>query len=184
MKPKDYPDAETIRSIFEYRDGHLYYRHDYRHKRYAGRMAGRVQKAGYKQYLQVKNNGRAYYIHRLIWIMHHGAIMDGLQIDHINGVGTDNRIENLRVVTALENNRNKRRSSRGSASGYTGVTYDKCNKGWKAHIQVNGRHYNLGVYKTVEQAREARLSANERFGFDPNHGAQMSHAVSPNSSTP
>lgn len=42
-------------------------------------------------------------IHRLIWETFIGEIPDGYQIDHINTIRDDNRLENLRCVTAKEN---------------------------------------------------------------------------------
>lgn len=49
-----------------------------------------------KGYLRVHVEGRSYAVHRLIWLMHTGAWPKD-QLDHINRVRTDNRIENLRV---------------------------------------------------------------------------------------
>lgn len=43
--------------------------------------------------------------HRAAWAIHYGAWPNG-EIDHINRVRADNRIENLRVVTHIENCRN------------------------------------------------------------------------------
>lgn len=42
-------------------------------------------------------------LHRLVWQSFNGPIDPGLQINHINGRGDDNRLENLEVVTASEN---------------------------------------------------------------------------------
>lgn len=41
--------------------------------------------------------------HRCVWTAHVGPIPDGLQINHINGVRTDNRLENLELCTISEN---------------------------------------------------------------------------------
>lgn len=74
-----------------------------------GRNKGRD--AGYPTsngYLRVKIGQTHYRVHRIIWKLYHGTdIPDLQQIDHINRNRTDNRIGNLRVVTASENNRNQ-----------------------------------------------------------------------------
>ncbi len=40
---------------------------------------------------------------RLVWEAVHGEIPGGLEINHRNGVKTDNRVENLELVTRQEN---------------------------------------------------------------------------------
>ena len=42
-------------------------------------------------------------VHRLVWMAFVGEIPDGMEIDHINCVRSDNRLENLRLVTHKEN---------------------------------------------------------------------------------
>lgn len=171
MKRREYPSKEFFRGIYDYSDGCLFHHKNHNKRNLAGKRAGRIQRAVYKEYRQVKTGGVYYYEHIVIWIMHNGPVDDDLVIDHINGCGLDNRIENLRVVSVLENNRNKRRSNRGSASGFTGVTFDKQAKKWKAHIEVLGKHKSLGHYDDPETAYEARRRADIEYGFDVSHGA-------------
>lgn len=69
----------------------------------AGLEAGTPRSA----YLSIRLGGVNYRLHRVAWALHHGTWP--LQvIDHINCIGTDNRIANLRDVSPLENARNKR----------------------------------------------------------------------------
>ena len=68
-------------------------------------------------------NGREYnfLVHHTVWAWHHGCFPT-LQIDHINGNGFDNRIENLREVTASENQLNQHRKWKPNAkTGLPGV---------------------------------------------------------------
>lgn len=46
------------------------------------------------------------YVHRLVWETFMGEIPKGYQIDHINTIRDDNRLENLKLVTHKENMNN------------------------------------------------------------------------------
>ena len=67
------------------------------------------KKNGKHRYLSMRTyiNGRLYHIlmHRAIWAWHNGRFPT-MQIDHVNGNGFDNHIENLREVNQSENLRN------------------------------------------------------------------------------
>lgn len=89
--------------------------------------------------------------HRLAWYLFYGEIDDNLVIDHINGVKTDNRIQNLRLVTIQENSFNIKKSK--------GYSWNKKSNKWTSYIRVNNKYIHLGLYETEEQASEAYKSA-------------------------
>ena len=116
MHMKDIPPNVT--SQFNYVDGQLYWR-----ELGTGRKPGPVGNLC-RGYLAVMCHKKMYYVHRIIWVMHHGDTH--LQIDHINRDRTDNRLSNLRAVTKSMNLFN---SNRGVAwctqSGKYRVTWSK-----------------------------------------------------------
>lgn len=68
-----------------------------------GNEIGHSQSNGYS-YVTV--NGKKYLKHRLIWEAFMGKIPEGWEIDHINTVRDDNRLENLRLATSKTNKHN------------------------------------------------------------------------------
>ena len=124
---------------------------------------------GARGYIRVRRGGVLYYAHRIIWEMHNGPIPEGMQIDHINHVRDDNRIENLRLVSHKTNHRNRTMQSNNS-SGVTGVSWmSKINK-WRAQIMVNQVTISLGDYDDFDCAVNARINAESTYGFHENHG--------------
>jgi hypothetical protein len=132
---------------------------------YAGAAAGSMRSGGY---MDIRIMSHAFLTHRVAWALYMGE-WPLLQIDHINGVKTDNRIMNLRVVDAGENSRNFSRF-RTNTSGQIGVHFDSVNQKWLASIYTDGRKYSLGRYAVFEDAVAVRKSAEKRLGFHPNHG--------------
>lgn len=106
--------------------------------------------------------------HRVAYAIYHGKWPDG-HIDHVNGIRSDNRIENLRDVSNQENARNQNMRRR-NTSGVVGVQWDDSRKKWCAQITVSGKNIHLGRFLTFEEAVASRLAANERFGFSKRHG--------------
>ena len=77
-----------------------------RHKQLMKNL-GRVNCHGYMQIgFRINGEKKGYLSSRFIWECFNGLIPDGLVIDHINRNRTDNRLENLRLVTPRENNLN------------------------------------------------------------------------------
>ncbi len=120
------------------------------------RVVGTVNQDGY---LHISTVAGSVLIHRLVWQHAHGQIPDGLQIDHINGVRTDNRICNLRLVTNAQNSQNRVNPHRNSRSGVKGVTWHKAAMRWCAVIGYSGERYHLGLFSTIEEAKAAYRGA-------------------------
>lgn len=98
-------------------------------------------------YLRVRLNGKEYRGHRIIWEMFNGPIPAGMLIDHIDGNKLNNRIENLRLASRLENNSNRSGNSTGLPKGIS-----KNGNNYRVRLMYNGKVYCLGTYKTLEEA--------------------------------
>lgn len=127
-----------------------------------GKIAGRIEANGY-WYVKLKN--KQYLAHRLIWLMTFGKWPDDT-IDHINGICTDNRIDNLRDVTHSVNNKNRHRARKDSISGVIGVTKD--GEFWRPYVYENGRKKLVGGggFKSLDSAHKARIQYLEQLNGD------------------
>ena len=103
-----------------------------------------------KGYLMVCVNKHHYKAHRIIWLMEKGSWPPG-QIDHMNGMKSDNRLCNLRLATQKQNSANTGiRSS--NKSGFKGVHYHRQSGKWQASICFDGKLQYLGLYDTALEA--------------------------------
>ncbi|QSR35573.1 hypothetical protein CFI10_11295 [Marinobacterium iners] len=130
-----------------------------------GRVAGCLDGEGYRC---IQINRTRYMAHRLVFLYVHGQLPDR-QVDHINGVRDDNRIENLRIVSQGENLRNSSRSI-ANTSGKTGVCWCKRSERWVVHIGVDGSLKRLGSSTNFEEAVRLREEGEDRYGYHKNHG--------------
>lgn len=134
-------------------------------KRWAGRRVGSVSVNGYRHF---SIDGHHLNIHRVIWLMMTGEY-PAYDVDHINGERDDNRWENLRAASRSDNAKNcKRRAD--NVSGVTGVFWDRSRQLWTSTIRSDGKDHHLGRFVDFEVACAARIAANAKFGFHPNHG--------------
>lgn len=124
-----------------------------------GDVAGSPNQKGY---INIMVDGRLYPAHRLVWLHEHGRWPDA-QIDHINGVKTDNRIANLREATNGQNKQNMRSARADNESGLLGVRWHKRDRRWHARIMVDGAPKHLGSFGTSNEAQAAYLSAKRQL---------------------
>lgn len=122
----------------------------------AGDAAGCLGAHGY---WHIKVGGRLRKAHRLAWLYMTGG-HPLAQIDHQDGVRTNNRWENLREATVQQNAHNKR-LPRTNTSGYRGVTWSKKAGRWQAAIKVRGVTQFLGYFDDAAAAHAAYLVARQ-----------------------
>lgn len=111
---------------------------------------------------------RKYKAHRVIWAIFYGAWPEH-QIDHKNGVRSDNRISEMRSVTPEENSRNQK-MRKTNTSGHMGVQWVKRDEKWRARINVDGKRKELGDFTNKDDAIAVRKAAEVKYGYHPNHG--------------
>lgn len=141
-------------ALFRYEDGKLL-RRIQRGPGKIGDVAGSVCTDGR---LQVKIDGVMYYVHRLIYLMHHGKVPEF--VDHKDGDHTNNRIENLRPATRAENNRNAK-LRKDNSSSVKGVGLHKGK--WRVRVTVDKRQIHVGYFDTLEEAENAAGEARVRL---------------------
>lgn len=116
-----------------------------------GKIAGVVDR---NNYLYIRIYNKKHLAHRVAWLYMYG-IWPNNQIDHINGVRNDNRINNLREVTNKENCQNRLKHKNGHLIG---TTFRKDINRWVAQVNISGKQVYLGLYYTQQEAHKAYLT--------------------------
>jgi len=150
LKPDDRIEPSKLHGIFHYDavSGNLLWKAHSRHNSVAGSFTddGRF-------IIRIRN--KKYRRSHVVFAMHNGR-WPKEQIDHINRVRNDDRIENLREATHAENSRNK--VHRKSPAGLKGVTI--INRGrYLSSITLNKKTIRLGMFDTAQEAHEAYVRA-------------------------
>ena len=155
---------ELLNELFEYKNGILYSKVDrYKTAIKKGNVIGSISAQGY---LRTCINYKSYKLHRLIFMMFYGYMP--VEIDHVNGNKTDNRIENLREVSHSQNEWNKSKTVR-NTTGIKNITFE--NGKWRVRIGANNKTINVGVFDNLELAElVAQEARNKYHGNFANHG--------------
>lgn len=150
-------EIDKLKSLLTYdpETGDIRWRVDRAANAKAGDIAGAINEKGYRR---IEIEGKVYRAHRVAF-----AFMTGfwpVAVDHKNRVKTDNRWDNLREATTLQNNRN-RDPQRNNTSGWAGV--DRHKNRWRASIRVGGKKIHLGAFVNKADAVSARIAANAKY---------------------
>ncbi len=120
----------------------------------AGAVAG--NKDDVTGYIRIGIEGRLYIASRLAWFYVHGE-WPSAEIDHRNRDRADNRLNNLRPASRLQNNRHSGKRAQ-TRSGFKGVAFRELSGGvgsWRARIKLNGKDHSIGYFDTPEKAARA-----------------------------
>lgn len=148
---------ERVKELFDYReDGSLVWRVYRNASARIGVRAGSVHHSGYRI---IRQKGRTYGEHRIVWLWHYGYMPEN-EIDHINRKRSDNRVENLREVTRVCNNRNSG-NRKDNSSGVKGVGWHKASNMWRVRINVYGEERLVGYAPDFTEACCLRLAAEQ-----------------------
>lgn len=121
----DYDDISSFLYYDESSSTRLRWKNHMKNNIIANSEAGHIKKDG--QYAYVELKGRNLSIHRVVWVLHNKYLDTKYMIDHIDGNKINNKISNLRLVSAKLNSLNKITTI--PISGYRNI---------KEHI-INGR---------------------------------------------
>jgi hypothetical protein len=122
---------------------------------YAGREVGTFSKGYLRFHLRSSGSHSPIAVHRAIYALVHGE-WPPAQIDHWNGVTTDNRPDNLKSAGSSEQGQNAGMRSN-NTSGFTGVCRN--NGRWLARIQTNGKRITIGHFDDRAAADAAYRAA-------------------------
>ena len=151
MKAKQTPSQEQLREIFDYVDGELIWKVARSNATKVGQSAG-GSSCGYCRIFVL---GARHMRHRLVWAWHHGS-PGALEVDHINNVRGDDRIENLQLLDARANtSKDKGRSLP------TGV-YERGGR-FYAQMRAGTGRVHCGTFSTPQAAAIAYKQALSQF---------------------
>lgn len=149
---------ERLKELLRYDPdtGHFTWLVNIRGPAYVGRQAGATLNTGY---ISIKVDKTYYTGHRLACLYMTGA-WPKEQVDHINGVRSDNRWSNLREATRSQNQLNQKLRTT-SKTGVKGVYWSSHKRRFVAQFTTLGVRTLVGQFKTVEEAAAAIQAARE-----------------------
>ena len=99
------------------------------------------------------NKRKTFKIHKLVAIEFLNHIPCGYKevVDHIDNNPLNNKVDNLQLISARENNS---KDKKGGSSKYVGVNWDKSKYKWKSCMIINNKKIHLGLFIDEEEAAE------------------------------
>lgn len=125
-------------------------------------MAGDIAGSFKKRYWVVRHRKKQFPAHRIVWEMFNGQIPDGMEIDHIDRDSGNNRIENLRLASRVQNMQNTV-AHKNNTSGVKNVSWSKQDGKWRVQIRHDGKYKWIGYFSILADAAKAAEKARAEF---------------------
>ena len=150
---------------FDYDEqGNLYWKYINENCRNGKAILGSIASSFNKStgYFQVRIEGKSYLQHRILYQLYHNIELNNEFIDHMNGIRSDNRKENLRIASRSENSMNKKVLKSNKSTGYKniGIVKYKNYEYYRIQITKNGKYFyqknfDMNIY-SLEQIKNIR----------------------------
>lgn len=106
-------------------------------------------------YYDVYDGKRLRRAHEVIWELVHGPVPEGMVVDHKDGDGLNNKLENLRLITEQHNSHNQRMKCN-NKSGVSGV-----------HLKMDGGGGRwIAQWNTLDSKRQQKSFSVKKHGYD------------------
>ena len=124
------------------------------------------EKYVYRDGIHKKSKQRTLLLHHFILGVNGREDLKGKVVDHVNGNKTDNRKENLRIISVYRNLQNRSRLNRNNTIGYSNVQLCKKSGKYRWRIQYNNvHHYSKYEFSTAKDCYEAFQRYKEEKGI-------------------
>ena len=144
MRIKALPELELLKETFDYdsKTGEI--------KR-KGKVAGWVDEKGYRR---VRYKGATLFVNRVAWALGNNQQPPiNMVVDHIDEDPSNNRLDNLRLLTISQNSARRNREPN---------CYQRNGNGYQACFTLGGVKQILGTFKTAEEASKVGRKARKK----------------------
>ena len=129
-------------------------------------------------YGKVSFQGKTRSVHRLMFSVFVGPLVEGLVVDHIDCISTACcNPAHLRQISGAGNSQNQRGPRSNNISGQPGVVWDKRYEKWRAQIKVDRKCHHLGYFTNLDDAIAARKAGEQQY--HPYRDPEYRETVSP-----
>ena len=160
----DLPEIKTLKQVFNYDPLSGLFTRD-------GKPTGCLDRS--TGYVVLRYKCQKYYAHRIAFVCMGLEVPD--QVDHKDGVRSNNKWINLRESNNSKNSKNSSMKS-SNTSGSTGVYWSKRDQRWIGEVTIDGKKVYVGRSNYIEEITNKIMKYRAEKGFSSRHGKRYKHS--------